>query len=521
MITPQNIAVGILIVISAWVGVVMVYDKMMSTYEPTFGAPSTSPIFQKSLVPLETLKYSLGTTTPSTVSWLDLIVQQICLNGVCRTTWPAGGSGGGSISTSTDVTAESGLAYWTAEDTLSGTSSPTVGGIFATSTATSSLYGGLNVLRLFTNSIEATSTSVSSVFANPITETTLTSALILTGAGGLHAEYAGTSCTNQFPRSLSALGAATCESIVSADVTDGTLTADDLGADSVGASELNATDVETELEAVLDLPQLQGTLDIDSGGTNATRFSNGLLWFNGTSIEATSTSNLTVSGIFATTSATSTFRGGINAYQGQFNNIEATSTVGTSTVAGGISIAKTQVTTFFDALGASFFRIYANASVALASVAGVMGIDTTTGQLRWHDGTNEHIALDEVCKTFNMASTTGPIFDGDEPFGAGVPATTTYSLNTVNQSSGFTLSSITCQTDAGVALLSLNNAGSNPTFSHLFCKAGLVAGQNASTTFTSNNTFAQYADARIQIGSATGTPPDVVYGSVCFKPTSN
>jgi hypothetical protein len=46
---------------------------------------------------------------------------------------------------------------------------------------------------------------------------TLTSALTLTGADGLFAEYTGTSCTNQFTRSLSVLGVATCASISNAD----------------------------------------------------------------------------------------------------------------------------------------------------------------------------------------------------------------------------------------------------------------------------------------------------------------
>jgi hypothetical protein len=44
------------------------------------------------------------------------------------------------------------------------------------------------------------------------------------------------------------------------EIQDGTVDANDLGADSVSASELNATGVESELEAVLDLPDLQGTL---------------------------------------------------------------------------------------------------------------------------------------------------------------------------------------------------------------------------------------------------------------------
>ncbi len=51
-----------------------------------------------------------------------------------------------------------------------------------------------------------------------------TSAILLTGSGGLVASYAGTSCTNQFVRSLSALGAATCNSVANTDLTNSSVT---------------------------------------------------------------------------------------------------------------------------------------------------------------------------------------------------------------------------------------------------------------------------------------------------------
>lgn len=54
-----------------------------------------------------------------------------------------------------------------------------------------------------------------------------TSALLLTGTGGIVAEYAGTSCTNQFVRSLDALGAATCATVGAGDVSLANLTATD------------------------------------------------------------------------------------------------------------------------------------------------------------------------------------------------------------------------------------------------------------------------------------------------------
>lgn len=58
-----------------------------------------------------------------------------------------------------------------------------------------------------------------------LTVADLTSALTLTGAGGLFAEYTGTTCTNQFVRVLSALGAATCATVVAGDVDLADLTA--------------------------------------------------------------------------------------------------------------------------------------------------------------------------------------------------------------------------------------------------------------------------------------------------------
>lgn len=53
----------------------------------------------------------------------------------------------------------------------------------------------------------------------------LTSALVLAGSDGLLAEYAGTSCTNQFIRSLNGSGVATCEDVTLATDTTGNFVA--------------------------------------------------------------------------------------------------------------------------------------------------------------------------------------------------------------------------------------------------------------------------------------------------------
>ena len=99
---------------------------------------------------------------------------------------------------------------------------------------TPAIWGTINVNSTstpiqFGSTVSATS-SIGKLTSGTITATSsltippLTSALILTDAGGLLAEYTGTSCTNQFPRSLSALGAATCATVANTDLANSSLT---------------------------------------------------------------------------------------------------------------------------------------------------------------------------------------------------------------------------------------------------------------------------------------------------------
>lgn len=60
-----------------------------------------------------------------------------------------------------------------------------------------------------------------------LTVADLTSAIVLTGSGGLFAEYTGIDCTNQFVRDVSALGAGTCATVGASDVSLANLTATD------------------------------------------------------------------------------------------------------------------------------------------------------------------------------------------------------------------------------------------------------------------------------------------------------
>ena len=61
-------------------------------------------------------------------------------------------------------------------------------------------------------------TSTNLYLSNDFYISPLTSALLQTGANGKVAEYAGTTCTNQFVRVLSALGIATCATVTSSDI---------------------------------------------------------------------------------------------------------------------------------------------------------------------------------------------------------------------------------------------------------------------------------------------------------------
>ena len=98
-------------------------------------------------------------------------------------------------------------------------------------TTTSNTWAGLQTFGNATTSLLTVSGS--------IWLTGITSAIPLTDSTGLVAEYAGTSCTNQFVRSLSALGAATCATVANTDLANSTISGIALGSN---LADLTATD---------------------------------------------------------------------------------------------------------------------------------------------------------------------------------------------------------------------------------------------------------------------------------------
>lgn len=150
-----------------------------------FAAPSVR--WERTLLPVDSTE-NLGTTTSP---WDELHVNEICLTADCKTAWPVGGGGGVypfvPATTYNIISSGTSTPLWLQGSPFS---------LFASSTA------------VFTNA----STSQLTVSGNQYNPT-LTSALILTGATGLMAEYTGVSCTNQVIEDIDALGAGTCVSI--------------------------------------------------------------------------------------------------------------------------------------------------------------------------------------------------------------------------------------------------------------------------------------------------------------------
>ncbi len=85
------------------------------------------------------------------------------------------------------------------------------------------------------NSTTTNSTTTSQYILN------LTAALALYDSNSQATEYAGTSCTNQFPRSLSATGAATCATVANTDLANSTISGTALGSNLADLTATNST----------------------------------------------------------------------------------------------------------------------------------------------------------------------------------------------------------------------------------------------------------------------------------------
>lgn len=115
--------------------------------------------------------------------------------------------------------------------TVTGLSANMIGLAFGTTT--NNTWSGTNTFTGDVTMTNATSTNLGI--------TSLTSALVKVDANGSTGEYAGTSCTNQFVRSLSALGVATCETVANTDLANSTISGVALGQNLANLSATDAT----------------------------------------------------------------------------------------------------------------------------------------------------------------------------------------------------------------------------------------------------------------------------------------
>ena len=100
----------------------------------------------------------------------------------------------------------------------------TYGGVANQSTTTPFWLNGTQIIASTTFFTQSSTTMLTNTGNTYFTG--LTSALVSAGSGGLLAEYAGSSCTNQFVRSLDAAGAATCATVGTGDVSGLDISAD-------------------------------------------------------------------------------------------------------------------------------------------------------------------------------------------------------------------------------------------------------------------------------------------------------
>lgn len=168
------------------------------------------------------------------------------------------------------------------------------------------------------NALVSGTTTAGNLFAtSSLRITPLTSALTLTDSTGLFAEYAGTSCTNQFVRALDALGVSTCATVSASDVSLANLTATD-GTLTFSGTYNGAT---------------ARTIGLNLASSNlwtaSTTFVGGLGAINATTTNATTTT------LFVSGSATTTITGGTKT-----NLLNVVSTTASSTFANGINLTK-------------------------------------------------------------------------------------------------------------------------------------------------------------------------------------
>ena len=201
--------------------------------DKTFGAPLTFVSTPATTSPLTNFAFTVGTTTPQSQygsttlavygsttiqTWLNTIHALEVFNAASSSIFNVNTVGGlinvsgTGTSTFTNGISLSGGCFRGADGNCAITSGVTGSGSadqVAYFSASSQIAGDADFTRteigyLATNGTTTNATSTSLNVSGQVDFDTYTSAILLTGAGGILAEYTGASCTNQFVRSLSA-----------------------------------------------------------------------------------------------------------------------------------------------------------------------------------------------------------------------------------------------------------------------------------------------------------------------------
>jgi hypothetical protein len=165
-----------------------------------------------------------------------------CADDTTRTTCTIAGGGASTfdgIGSGTNTTAAMvvGAGASLTRTSTGSISASEISGTSGSSTVTVDAANSQNGLLKATSGTVAAATSGTDY--GPPTSGNATGLVISTTTTGAHTAYTGTSCTNQFPRSLSAIGAATCASVANDDVTSlsgSKITTEDATTTAIGKS---------------------------------------------------------------------------------------------------------------------------------------------------------------------------------------------------------------------------------------------------------------------------------------------
>lgn len=258
---------------------------------------------------------------------------------------------------------------------------------------------------------------------------TMTSAILLTGASGVLAEYGGASCTNQVFTALSALGASTCTSINNAfwSGTDLSVANGGTGLSTFGGTNTVLYTTAADTLASEAAYTYDPSTNILTADTLTTQLVN--LDTNGVTFDTDGDGALTITGASTGSDEALTFN-----FDDTSNEVVVTS---------GTSVATTTFSSIALSATAGYFSSFLRVVNDIVTDITGFGMAISSGAL----GLNTTGAADEECLTYES---TGPTIDWQTCGGSSVTtAVSAYMGSTMNNVSGTTLQYNTENYDVG------------------------------------------------------------------------